>query len=175
MLPQLRVDPKSFFCHFTQKAHHSLFLASRSLPTSYKFPSVFILQTGPGSWTTLWSQTKLLISWGGSTRMQVLRGCGLTKHQRNNMPSNVPVVNLACMRSKLSFQKEPVLFVVKTPMALRYFCIICSQSCITHIGKCVEVVHENGVGCQMSHHWAHKYINKLGKEGIFQKNWIFCE
>lgn len=84
--------------------------------------------------------------------MQVLQGCGLTKHQRNNMPSNVTIVNLACMRSKLSFQKESMLFIVKTPMALRYFCIICSQSCIAHTGKRVEVVQENEIDCQMSHH-----------------------
>lgn len=27
----------------------------------------------------------------------------------------------------------------------------------------------------MSHHGAQKYAKKLGKEGIFQKKWIFCE
>lgn len=60
-------------------------------------------------------------------------------------------------------------------MALCYFCIICSRSRIAHIGKYVEVAQENGIGCQMSHHLAHKYINKLGKEGISQKKWILCE
>lgn len=79
------------------------------------------------------------------------------------------------MRSKVSFQKVSTFFVIKAQKALHYFCIIWSQSRTAHSGKCVKVIEENGVGCQMSHHGAQKYAKKLGKEGIFQKKWIFCE
>lgn len=57
--------------------------------------------------------------------MQVPRGPGLTKQQRNNTPSNAPIVNLACMRSKLNYQIESVLFWL---LRYKWHCVIFALS-----------------------------------------------